>query len=642
MELALSLILLAVTAALLLGAKRHSPKTAWLLSGVLLVYAAGRLQTWQPTIDPLQGLLPPPPTNSSFETSDTCRKCHPDQYASWHDSFHRTMTQRASPEAILGDFDDVRLEMRGRSYRLQKEGTDHWVEMNDPGWEMRFPGGPLPAEIPRVRERVILTTGSHHMQVYWTDRPESNGMLFQFPWVYSIDQKRWIPAHDSFLRPPPGSQIEIDVWNSTCIACHAVGGEPYNNLQERSMYSRVAEFGIACEACHGPAREHLLEQNQPWRRYANHWSDQEDSSIVNPERLSPERSSQVCGRCHSTSVELDEAVWSGQGYRYLPGQDLEETQFVLRYAEHPTDPRMVAWLSQDPNGLRDRFWPDGTMRVAGREFNAIIESACYQQGELSCLSCHSMHEGDPKDQLNPQSPGDQSCLNCHRQFEGEALTDHTNHAPDSSGSQCMNCHMPNTTYGLFGAMRSHRIDNPSVDVSTLYGRPNACNLCHLDQTLEWTGQHMSQWYGQPNPTLNSEQRETAASLLWLLKGDAVQRAISAWHLGWKPALEASGRHWQAPLLAQLLDDPYSVVRFISGQSISRQSGFEDFEFDFIASPQERRSQIQVVLDRWKNLTWPIGSEAPGALLLSKPGAIDQRRMLELIRTRDRQPIRIVE
>lgn len=642
MELALSLILVVGAALLLLGARRQSRKTAWLLSGMIAVSGFAGLGSWQPTVDPLKATLPPPPSDSSFQSSDTCRKCHPDQYASWHDSFHRSMTQPASLKAIQGDFDDITLEMRGRSYRLYKDGSDHWVEMNDPAWEMRFQGGSLPARIPRVRERVVMTTGSHHMQVYWTERPESNGMLFQFPWIYSIDQKRWIPAQDSFLRPPPGNQIEIDIWNSTCIACHAVGGEPHNNIQDRTMYSRVAEFGIACEACHGPAQQHLLEQSQPWRRYAHHLSDQEDTSIVNPEHLSPERSSQICGSCHSASSEIDQTVWAGQGRNYRAGQDLEATRFVLRYAENPTDPRILAWLSQDPNALNDRFWRDGTMRVTGREFNAIIESACYQEGEMSCLSCHSMHEGDPNDQINPESLGDQSCLKCHRQFEGEGLPSHTHHAPDSTGSQCMNCHMPHTTYGLFGAMRSHRIDNPSVDQSSLHGRPNACNLCHLDRTLEWTGQHMSEWYGQPSPTLNSQQREIAAALLWLLKGEAVQRALASWHLGWEPAREASGRHWQAPFLAQLLDDPYSVVRFISGQAISKQPGFEDFDFDFLGSSEERQRQIQVVLDRWQDLSWPIDVEAPGALLLQQPGDIDRERMLELIRHRDRRPVRIVE
>src|SRR5438132_10116208 len=42
--------------------------------------------------------------------SVSCRACHPDQYTSWHRSFHRTMTQIASTESVRGNFDGVALE----------------------------------------------------------------------------------------------------------------------------------------------------------------------------------------------------------------------------------------------------------------------------------------------------------------------------------------------------------------------------------------------------------------------------------------------------------------------------------------------------------------------------------------------------
>ena len=43
------------------------------------------------------------------------------------------------------------------------------------------------------------------------------------------------------------------------------------------------------------------------------------------------------------------------------------------------------------------FWSDGMIRATGREFNGLMESPCYTRGEMSCLSCHEMHQkaGDP-------------------------------------------------------------------------------------------------------------------------------------------------------------------------------------------------------------------------------------------------------
>ena len=95
-----------------------------------------------------------------------------------------------------------------------------------------------------------------------------------------------------------------------------------------------------------------------------------------------------------------------------------------------------------------------------------------------------MHKGEPNDQLSAVGKSNMACLQCHEKLsEPEALTAHTHHAANSSGSECYNCHMPHTNYALFKAIRSHRVDVPRVVSVQSNSRPNACNLCHLDQTL---------------------------------------------------------------------------------------------------------------------------------------------------------------
>ena len=101
--------------------------------------------------------------------------------------------------------------------------------------------------------------------------------------------------------------------------------------------------------------------------------------------------------------------------------------------------------------------------------------------------------------------------------------------------------MPHTRYGLLKASRSHAIDSPSVASSVESGRPNACNACHLDRTLAWTARKLTEWYGAPPVELNREQKTISATLLRLLKGDAGQRAITAWSMGWEAAHQASGK-----------------------------------------------------------------------------------------------------
>ncbi|MCH8276099.1 MAG: AAA family ATPase, partial [Bacteroidetes bacterium] len=91
-----------------------------------------------------------------------------------------------------------------------------------------------------------------------------------------------------------------------CIVCHTTLGKtafdtPYRSepFETQAIDTTVAEFGIACESCHGPAQVHVEANRNPLRRYGLHVTDDADPTIVLPTRLDPERSSQVCGQCHS-------------------------------------------------------------------------------------------------------------------------------------------------------------------------------------------------------------------------------------------------------------------------------------------------------------------------------------------------------
>src|SRR5262249_39684662 len=156
---------------------------------------------------------------------------------------------------------------------------------------------------------------------------------------------------------------------------------------------------------------------------------------------------------------------------------------------------------------------DGSVRVGGREYNGLIASPCYKRGrgerKITCLSCHAMHQGDPAGQVAPERVGDRGCTSCH---SDERSQSHSHHRPGSPGSACISCHMPKTSYALLSAVRSHRIDSPSAASTVATGRPNACNLCHLDRTLAWTARWLSEWYGASFPPMPEERAHTAAGL----------------------------------------------------------------------------------------------------------------------------------
>jgi hypothetical protein len=320
------------------------------------------------------------------------------------------MTQLATPEGVVGDFNHVKVELLGKAYWLDRRGDEFWVDMEDPEW--RPEPGQVTGRARRVQRRLGLLTGSHHMQVYWFPS-ESGNMQALFPFVWLISDRRWVPFHNTFLRDPSIAPVK-QTWNLNCINCHATAGQPRPNQQTRRFETRVGELGIACEACHGPAEEHARHHRNLAERYLHYLARKADPTIVNPAKLPAKQSAQVCGQCHGIKWIPDRDDHLQNGFRYRPGQELGQKTPVVRPTRLEEQPWLKNPLKQNPTFLRDRYWEDGMVRVSGREYNGLLESPCHQRGELSCLSCHSMHEStSPNDQLAKQMESNHACLQCH-------------------------------------------------------------------------------------------------------------------------------------------------------------------------------------------------------------------------------------
>ncbi len=569
---------------------------------------------------------------NGFVSSDACRECHADQHASWHKTFHRTMTQVASPESVLAPFDNVRLSSRGREYYLSREGDKFYVTGADPDFEAAAQANgvdPNRLNPPIVKRQIVMTTGSHHMQGYWVVSQTHKNMLRQMPWTYIISEKRWVPREDNFLVPPDEPR-HFAVWNDNCIVCHAVGGNPNFDLQAMKVATEVAELGISCEACHGPGKPHIDFQ----RKAATNKliAQVEKDPVIDFDEVSTRIAGEICGQCHAYFSPTDWNEFAKSGYQYRAAGDYEGTRIMTTFEGSKAN---------SATGQSDLYWNDGTCRVGGREFNAMIASACFQRGTMTCIQCHSMHDSDPNDQLADRMDTNDACLQCHQKY-GENITAHTHHAADSSGSLCYNCHMPHTTYGALKTMRSHRVQSPKAQSMAVADHPNACNLCHLDKTLDWTAQRLEEWYKSPRTEFAPDEKQVAASLLWLLKGDAAQRAVTAWHMNWQPALEASGNQWQAPFLARTLVDDYSAVRYLAEKALRREPDFKGLKYDYIGKAADRKTASQRMMELWATRE-KTPTSAPEILLMNPSGqTVDINRMEAILQQQNKRPTSLPE
>jgi Cytochrome c554 and c-prime len=574
--------------------------------------------------------------------ADTCRSCHEREHETWYASYHRTMTQVAGPESIIGEF-NVNVSFPGMTFRLRRENNEFFFDVPPAG--NNLPG--RPADSPSSHQ-IVLTTGSHHMQVCWYALGDDTRILGMVPFTFLKEDQRWVPRHATFLKPPAPPPMSIGRWNTSCIRCHATHGRvnvdgPLTNQQSLSDQTRVAEFGIACEACHGPGQEHVRRMNLPVEERTD-----ADVQMLHPGRVSHRLSSQVCGQCHSVQrFEADQVLrWVRDGFDYRPGDDLQQSS-MRHLVQCSGDVQ-----SEFPDDWQTQFWSDGMVRVSGREYNGLVESPCFEHGDMSCLSCHQMHPSadDSRkldewadDQLKTGMRNNRACTQCHEKYKTAAsLAEHTHHLADSSGSSCYNCHMSYTTYGLLKAIRSHRIDSPNVQTSLNTGRPNACNQCHLDKTLAWSSDQLSDWYDIDPPQLTQDQQSVAASVIWSLSGDAGQRALMAWSFGWKDAQQVSGTEWMAPHLGQLLQDPYDAVRYIAHRSLMRIPGFESFDYDFVGDPAQCSTAALRVRKQWNGTASTIPAHRVTAVLVEPDGKTLRPDFRRLLDQRNDQPIRLNE
>ncbi len=430
----------------------------------------------------------------NYAGSSTCADCHKDQHAQWSASHH------GRAERVPAKIDDERAFNPPRTFQHGTQHTD--ISQHAEKWRIAALG-PDKRNEPLAIERVI---GDDPLRQFLVAFP--SGRFQALEAAYDPKRNDWFNVYGNDDRQPgewghwTGRGMN---WNSMCASCHNARLRKNYSETSDSYATKMAEASVSCESCHGPMKAHVQ-----WRQ-TNPITKISDPTVT---KLSPEQSFETCAQCHSRRMEL-----TGD---FVPGDSFDD-HFALSIVDNS-----------------ELFHPDGQVREEDYEYSAFLGSRMHKAG-VRCINCHDPHTAKVR------LPGNAMCLTCHAAGAANATRPNTpminpaahsfhkvdplyfnssgdllalsKRDPDTvakSGGECINCHMPQTTYMQRHRRHDHGFTTPDPVMTQRFGIPNACNRCHADKDAGWAVTWTEKWYGEK---MNRPSRKRTATLAGARKGD---------------------------------------------------------------------------------------------------------------------------
>jgi len=459
----------------------------------------------------------------------SCQKCHPAAAHAWAASRHSRMVQPATSAAVTGDFNRAPVTLRGSVYRFRAQSGVYYIT------ESYLTGKPQ-------EHRVQYTLGNRRIQHYLTTLPD--GRIIVLPPTWDVLRKNWF--HNLDIDDPeeaPGVQVQI--WNKSCYSCHVSQQRKNFDGEENAYRTTWLDFGINCERCHGPGAEHAAFYANPEHQ------GRPAHDVVVQTRLDAARNTAICAQCHSFRDIFVDGFAAGDEYydHFLP---------ILEFATAPSEDAA--------------YWVDGRPRRFSTDAYGLWQSECYLKGKATCLDCHVVPH-NTNIENNPQLRPDANalCTRCHQAI-GKALTAHTHHAESSTGSSCVECHMPRTVFSIKAQIRDHSMSIPVPENTIRHQVPNACNTCHKDRDAQWAIARMNAWWGaasrqklmrRADAFAEARQGDPAAApkLLAILSEPSEGALVRANAIGHLSAFQADPTVYAA--LERALSDPEAPVRALA-------------------------------------------------------------------------------
>lgn len=417
-----------------------SPRCRWLLFVVFLLLLCGGVvfADWW--------ICLPEDIHAEYVGSEACIDCHQEYYDEWKGSHHDLAMDRATPDTVLGDFDNAEIEHFEIKSRLFRQDGKYMVHTEGPDGNM-------------ADFEVKYVFGVTPLQQYMVefDRPAdmpddeiARLQVLRISW--DTERKKWF-----YLRPPdvdeklaPDDDLHwtgiAQRWNNMCADCHSTDLQKNFDDKAEVYHTTFSEIDVGCEACHGPGSLHveLAESNSLF------WDRKLGFGLPS---LKEDAQTQIhtCAPCHSRRRVVSPD--------FRPGED-----FYDHYGNE---------LLQ-----QETYHADGQILDEVYVYSSFIQSKMYHKG-IRCTDCHNPHTARLKYNDNAV------CTTCHQhpagKYDGPA---HHHHDPDSTGAACAECHMPQTTYMAVDPRRDHSLRIPQPELSVELSTPNACTRCHLQKEID--------------------------------------------------------------------------------------------------------------------------------------------------------------
>lgn len=417
--------------------RRHRWLTPPVIVALVFVLAsAGVFADWWSSV--------PESVSPTFVGRGRCIDCHQAEAKKFAGSHHDLAMDLATEKTVLGDFDDVEFTHHDVKSRLFRQGDKYMIHTEGPtgkmeDFEVKFVFGVDPIQQYMVEfEQAVKMAPSEIGRV----------QVLRISW--DVHGKKW------FYLPPPDVAEKLEPtddlhwtgvaqrWNNMCADCHSTNLHKNFDVKTASYHTTFSEMDVSCEACHGPGSVHV----QLAESKSLFWDRKRGFGLAKLKGKDTAPQIDSCAQCHSRRRKVHPD--------FRPGEP-----FFDHYATE-----LASSLT---------YFSDGQIMDEVYVHGSFLQSKMYHKG-IRCTDCHDPHTARVKHK------GNKLCVSCHThsagKYDGPA---HHQHRPGSTGSNCVECHMPETTYMEMDPRRDHSIRIPRPDLSVIAGLPNACVKCHFDE-----------------------------------------------------------------------------------------------------------------------------------------------------------------